>query len=262
MKFTLPVLLVALMVTTGTVCASDVNLTADEKVEWHQKEQKIVAVGNAVATRDDMNIRADRMIGYYASRADKPQGKSRITKVEARGNVVMKSPKANAYGQSMDYDLQQDTIILKGSPAKISTDKEVITAEDNITYYPQEQKAVAFGNVVGTSQGNKVFADKMVAFFTKENAKSSNLVMRKVQIFGHVKITTSNAEVTAERGVYYPQEGKVRLDDNIVINQNGNTLKGDKAETNLNTGISKLISTSKTGRVKGVFKEKKAPNEK
>ena len=102
----------------------------------------------------------------------------------------------------------------------------------------------------------------MVAFFTKENAKSSNLVMRKVQIFGHVKITTSNAEVTAERGVYYPQEGKVRLDDNIVINQNGNTLKGDKAETNLNTGISKLISTSQSGRVKGVFKEKKALNEK
>lgn len=45
--------------------AEEVHLTADERVEWHQNEQKMVAVGNAVATKQDMNIRADRMTAFY-----------------------------------------------------------------------------------------------------------------------------------------------------------------------------------------------------
>ncbi len=31
--------------------AEDIRLTADDKVEWHQNEQKMVAVGNAIATK-------------------------------------------------------------------------------------------------------------------------------------------------------------------------------------------------------------------
>lgn len=47
--------------------AEDIRLTADDKVEWHQNEQKMVAVGNAIATKKDMNIRADQMTAFYES---------------------------------------------------------------------------------------------------------------------------------------------------------------------------------------------------
>ena len=50
--------------------------------------------------------------------------------------------------------------------------------------------------------------------------------------------------------------------DSIVIEQNGNILKGDLAETDLNTGISKLLSSAKQRRVKGVFKEKQEKDKK
>ncbi len=259
MKRAFLTLLITLYATT--VAAADVNLTADEKVEWHQKAQKIVAVGNAVATKEDMNIRADSLTGYYAGRENTPKGKSQITKVEARGNVVMKSSKANASGHTMDYDLKKDIVVLTGTPAKIVTDKETITAEDKIIYYPSEQKAIATGNVTATDkQNNKLYSDTMTAYFI--DGKTSKMELKEVQIAGNVKIATDNTEVTADRGTYFPQQGKIKLFDNIVINQQGNILKGDIAETDLNSGISKLISTTKGSRVKGIFKEKKKEEKK
>lgn len=237
------------------VYANDVNVTADERVEWHQKEQKIVAIGNAVATKEDMNINADKMTAYYEGRSGDTKGKSQVKKVEARGNVKMHSPNANAFGNTMDYDLITDVIVLVGEPAKIVTNNEVITAEENITYFPSQQKAIALGNVMATDKENKIYSDKMIAHFQKM-ANSSNLDLDKVEIFGNVKIVTPDATVTADKGLYSPKKSLVKLYDNVVINQEGNILKGDKAESNLKTGISKMLSTSKNGKVKGVFKEK------
>ena len=83
------------------------------------------------------------------------------------------------------------------------------------------------------------------------------MTLDKVDIFGNIKIITKDAEVSAEKGTYLPQSGLIKLFNNVTINQQGNILHGDKAETNLNTGISRLLSGNKNGRVKGVFKEKK-----
>ena len=97
----------------------------------------------------------------------------------------------------------------------------------------------------------------MIAYFKKDSSSKENLTLDKVDIFGNIKIITKDATVTAQKGTYLPQKGLIKLFNDVIINQDGNLLKGDKAETNLHTGISKLISSSKTGRVKGVFKEKK-----
>lgn len=252
-------LLVLAMILSLSCCyslhAADLNITADEKVEWHQKEQKIVAFGNAVASKENMNIRADKLSGYYTGKEGSSAAKSSITKVEARGNVKLHSASADAFGNSMDYDLVQDVAVLRGSPSKIQTATETITAEDNITYYPSEQKAVAFGNVTAIDKdGHHLYSDKMVALFQKDSA--GKLSLDKVEIFGNVKIVTEDATVTSDRGTYYPARGKIYLYENIVIEQDGNILRGDRAETDLNSGISKLVSASKTKRVKGVFKEK------
>lgn len=177
----------------------------------------------------------------------------------------MHSPKADAFGSAMDYDLVQDVVILRGEPAKIKTDTETISAEDNITYYPSQQKAVAFGNVIAVDKdSNRIFADKMVAYFIKggNNDNTSGLTLDKVEISGNVKIKTPNADVSSDRGTYLPRTGKIKLYDHIVIEQNGNILKGDLAETDLNTGISKLLSSAKQRRVKGVFKEKQEKDKK
>lgn len=262
MKFFGPAFLSALLM-CSSLRAADINITAEQKVEWHQKSQTIIAIGDAVATKEDMTVKADRLIGHYAGRENTTKGKSSITRVEAVGSVKMHSPRADAFGDNLDYNLVQDVAVLTGKPAKIKTAQETITAEDNITYYPSKQEAVAFGNVLAIDKdNNKLHSDKMVAYFKKEANNSQNLTLDQVKVFGNVKIVTPDTVVTGDRGLYLPRTGIVKLFDNVIIRQDGNILRGDKAETDLNTGVSKLLSGGAQNRVKGVFKEKKQEDKK
>lgn len=231
--------------------AGNITLNADDKVEYHQKEQKLVAVGNAVASKDDMSIKADKLVGYYT-----PKTKNKISRVEAFDNVKMHSPDADASGNKMVYDVAADTVVLTGAPAKIKLPDAEITADGSITYYQSRQKAVATKNVTATNaKGSKVYADLMTAYFTKD--ADGKLSLDKIDIENNVKIVNKDATVTALKGTYFASTGKIKLFEDVVINQNGNILRGAKAETNLNTGVSKLLSGGKKGRVSGVFKEKK-----
>lgn len=248
--------LLMVIFSAAAVRSADIHITAEERVEWHQKAQKTVAVGNAVATKDDLTVKADILTGYYTSA--KADAKGSISRVTAEGNVRMSSLKAKAFGDNLDYNLAKDEAVLTGRPAKIDTGTETITAEDKITYYPNQQKAIALGRVVAVDKDkNTLYADKMVAYFEKGSEKSQNMTLNKVDVFDNVKIITDNATVTADKGTYLPKSGLIKLYDNITINQQGNILRGDKAETDLNSGISKLISASPKQRVRGVFKEKK-----
>ncbi len=236
--------------------ADYVHLTADKRVEWDSKNQTITAVGNAVATKQDMKIRADKMTAFYLKGSQK-EDKSNIEKVHASGAVNLTSPQAKGYGDTLDYLVKTDEIILKGQPAKIKTNKETITAKDSITYYPSKQIAVALGDVISKDAENQVRSDKMVAYFQKDS--SGKMQMNKVEIFGNIKITTPNGNVASDKGIYFPQTGIIRLYEHITLEQDGNKLHGDYAESNLNTGISRIIAGPNTsGRVSGVFKEKKS----
>lgn len=250
--------LALLLTLISTAHAEDIHLTADERVEWYRSEEKMVAIGNAVATKQDMNVRADQMTAFYEQASG--QSGTDIKDVHAIGNVIMKSPSAQAYGDTLDYDLRKDEMILRGKPAaKITTtDNKIITATDNITYYPSQNKAIAFGDVIAKDQDNTIYANKMVSYFTKNAQGQSEL--KKVEIYSddkQVKIINEQAVITGDWGVYLPQINKVRLYDNVVINQDGNILHGDYAETDLKTSISRVLSNKKNGkRVSGVFIEK------
>ena len=78
-----------------------------------------------------MDIKADKLIGHYKERAKNAKGK--ISRVEAIGNVKMHSPKADAFGNNLDYNLDKEIAILTGEPAKIKTETETITAKESIT---------------------------------------------------------------------------------------------------------------------------------
>lgn len=248
-------LIIAFFYGTTTALAQYITLNADQEVTWDSKAQKMTAIGNAVAKKEDMTVKAAKMEAYYAKNNN--TGKNTITEVHAYNNVIMTSPKANAYGDTLDYDVINDEVILRGQPAKLKTEKELITAKDSITYYPSVQKAIALGDVEATDKdNNKIFSQKMIAFFKKD--EKGQMIMDKVEIYDNVKIVTKDATVIADKGLYLPKTAIIKLFDNVLIDQQGNKLKGDFAETNLNTGKSRILAgqTSK-GRVSGIFKEKK-----
>ena len=231
--------------------AGNITLNADNQVEYHQKEQKLVASGNAVAAKDDMTIKADKLIGFYT-----PSAPNKISRIEALKDVVLTTPETQAFGNSLIYSVDTDSAVLKGEPARIKTADADITAKGSITYYQSEQKAVAVDNVTAVdTKGNKVRADLMTAWFTKD--ADNKLTLDKIDIEKNLKITAQDADITAVKGTYFARTGKIKLFEDVVINQNGNILKGDTAEADLNTGISKILSGAKSSRVSGVFKEKK-----
>ncbi len=236
---------------TSEALAGDITLDAENGVEYHQKEQKMIARGNAVAAKDDLSIKADTLIGYY-----NPKIKNKLSRVEGVGNVRLSSPEAQAFGNDITYDVNSDEVVLRGAPANIKTADADIKADGAITYYQSSKKAVATDNIIVTdAKGNKVYADLMTAYFTEgENGK---LVLEKIDMEQNLKVVSQDATVTADKGTYYALDGRVDLFDNVVINQGGNILKGSKAQSNLNTGVSKMLSDKKKGRVSGVFKEKK-----
>lgn len=248
-------IIMAVLLSTTTTQAQYITLDADKEVIWDSQAQKMSAIGNAVATKGDMKVKAAKMEAYYAKNNN--TGKNTITEVHAYDNVIMTSPKANAYGDTLDYDVIKDEVILKGRPAKLKTDKEVITAKDKITYYPTAQKAIALGDVHATDKdNNQIFSQKMIAFFQKN--EKDEMIMDKVEIYDNVKIVTKDATVTADKGLYLPKTAVIKLFDNVLIDQQGNKLKGDFAETNLNTGKSRIIAgQTSQGKVSGIFKEKK-----
>lgn len=252
---TLVYIAIGLLTSISVAQAQYITLDADKEVIWDSQAQKMSAIGNAVATKGDMKVKAAKMEAYYAK--NDTTGKNTITEVHAYNNVVMTSPKANAYGDKLDYDVIKDELILTGKPTKLKTEKEEITATDNITYYPREQKAVALGDVHAIDQDkNQIYAQKMIAFFQKND--QGETVMDKVEIYDDVKIVTKDATVVADKGLYLPKIAVIKLFDNVLIDQQGNKLKGDFAETNLNTGKSRIIAgQTSQGRVSGIFKEKK-----
>lgn len=238
------------------VLADDITLDADEGVEYHQKEQKLIAKGNAVAKKKDLSIKADTLIGYYGK-----DNKNKISRIEAHGNVEMTTPETSAFGDKMIYDVKKDTAILNGTPAKIKSPKFNITSKGPITYYQSQQKAIADNGVEAVdSKGNHVYADLMTAWFTKDT--NNQLVLDKIDIEQNVKITGKDTTVTALKGTYNALTEKIYLYDDVTIIQNGNVLKGSRAETDLKTSISKILSDGQKGRVSGVFKEKKKEKKK
>lgn len=249
MRLRIAVLLLCLSAVSAQ--AGNITLNADNQVEYYQKEQKLVASGNAVASKDNMTIKADKLIGFYA-----PASPNKISRIEALKNVELTTAETKAFGTSLIYSVDTDSAILKGAPARIKTPDADITADGGITYYQSEQKAIAVDNVLAIdTKGNKVRADMMTAWFVKDS--NGKMVLDKIDIEKNLKITAEQAEITAVKGSYFARTGKIKLFEDITINQNGNILKGDTAETDLNTGISKILSGGKTGRVSGVFKEKK-----
>ena len=232
--------------------AYDITITAEKRVEVYQDEKKAVAVGNAVAVKPGMTVKGERLTAYFTQTGgENGEKKTSVTDMTAEQNVSLHMEKADAFGERMEYHVKDDYMVIKGKPALIKNDKAKITADGNITYYPGRNKAVARDNVIADNGKNKIYSEVMETYFKKD--AEGNPALQRVEIPQNPKIVTQDGTVTTKTGIYYPDKGKVYLYENVVINQNGNILKGDKAETDLNTGISKVLSGQ--SRVSGIWYE-------
>lgn len=229
----------------------EIQVYADDGIEWISDATRVIARGNAKAVRGTVTVTADSLTAYYRDGA----GGSEIWRLDADGNVTIKTPTETATGTKATYDLEKAIFVLRGQPARIVTKTDEITATDTLEYWEKERMAVARGDARAISSERKVQADVLSAHF-KQGAKGG-LEMKRADGYGHVVLTTAKEVVTGDRSDYNLESGVATVAGSVKIVRDGNELNGGYAHVNLNTGISKLFGAppgaSGDTRVRGTF---------
>ncbi len=238
-----------------------IEVTADDGIELHQKESKIIARKNALATRGDSKLSADIIEAEYRKLPNKG---TEIWRLIASDNVVMTSEKEKAFGDTAEFNVDDGVLIIRGVPARFITLQDVVTA-DILEYWQKQQLVIAKQNAKIVRENRTITADEISALFKKN--KEGKLEIKKMQAEGNVVIQTENERATGEKATYNPKTGIAILLGKVKLTQKDNYMTGAKAVVNMKTGISKLYATApelgdtpNNARVKGVFLPEEVKN--
>lgn len=233
-----------------------IQVYADEGIEWMSEANRVIARGNAKAIRGQVTVNADALTAYYRNGPDGDE----IWRLDADGNVTINSARETATGTKATYDLDKAIFVLRGEPARMVTPTETFTATDAIEYWEKDRMAVLRGDGVAVQKDRTLKADVIAARF--KDGPKGDLELKRADAYGHVVLITAKEQVTGERGDYNAETGIATVAGSVKITREGNELNGGYAHVNLNTGISKLFGGTpgvKEGdaRVRGVFTPEK-----
>ena len=111
----------AMVVLTGAparlVTPTD-TVTARDRIEYWEKDRKAVAVGDAVASRAERRIRADRLTAHFV---EGRAGDLALSRADAVGDVTLRTAREVVTGEKGDYDAESGIVTLTGS-VKITRD--------------------------------------------------------------------------------------------------------------------------------------------
>ena len=272
---------------TSGKSGTPLEVYSDSGMELSQDLKTVIAHGNAKAIRGNITVRSDTMIAYYRDKSETPAGPatkkpgkkadkkagaqpggdeqsggSEIWRVEAIDHVTIASPSQTVYGDHADYNIDNAVVVVTGKDLKMVTPTDLITARDALEYWDQKQVAVARGNAKATRADKSVAGDVLTADFAKDS--DGKMAISKAHADKNVVLTTPTEVVTGDHADYDVESGIVIITGNDVhLTREQNTLDGQYAVINLNTGISKLYpvapggATNGTQRVKGVFTPQK-----
>jgi lipopolysaccharide export system protein LptA len=229
-----------------------IEIHADEGIEWQQDAKAYIARGNARATQGKVTLHAATLIAYYQ---DSPRGGTEIWRIDALKDVRIVSAEQTAYGDKGVYDVAKGVMVLTGN-TRLVTPTDRITARDSLEYWEARALVVARGNAVATRGDRTLRADTLTAHFFKGKDNKSKINI--IRAFDNVIITSPKEVVRARRGVYNLATGIAVLTGSVKITRGEDQLNGDKAEVNLKTGVSRMLSSGPQ-RVRGLFKPRRGP---
>ena len=262
-----------------------IQITASNGLEWNQKTRIITANGNAQAVRGTVTITADQLIAHYAANSTGPaaqpassaanpgsdplsgldQGQSKLTRLEAVGNVHIFTKTEQAFADHAIYHMASGELVLTGNALRLTTPSDTITAAKSLQYWSKDRRAVAIGTAqVVTKNHRSIQADQLTGYFAARPTSpttattSSAGKLRKVIAQGHVIVRTATDIATGDHGVYRPATGIAVLTGNVHITRGPNELAGGKALVNMKTGIATLLAAP-GHRVQGVVLPNSAP---
>jgi lipopolysaccharide export system protein LptA len=254
--------------------ASQIEITADNSLEWYQDKNIYVARGNAKAVRGDMTVTADLLSAHEREKPKTPPGQKPpknpadkksgdagdIDKMTADGNVVILKPNARVSGDHAIDDIDQHVMVVTGNNLRYETDKQVVTARDSLEYWDDRKIAVARGHAVAVKGDRHVEGDVLTAEFRPgapdAQGKPGPDQMNKMTAQGHVTVITKNDVTRGDKAVYDSAADVAIVSGNVRITRaDGTELTGDVGESDFASNQSRLMNGG-TGRVRALLPAK------
>jgi lipopolysaccharide export system protein LptA len=101
------------------------TVTAKDSLEYWDKEQVVVANGDAVVVQGEKRVRADTLTGHLEKDA---AGNSKMTTVDADGDVRLSTPTEYATANQATYDLDTQIALLTGD-VKVTRGKNQLNGD-------------------------------------------------------------------------------------------------------------------------------------
>jgi len=226
-----------------------VEITAQEGLEWRQNEKALIAEGSVVLTRGTMKLQAETVSAYY--RESTVSDRQEVYRVDASGGVRIVSDGTTGYGDNAAYDLDQGVFVLSGGEPRLEATELTVTASQNLEYWEQKKLAIARGGAVARTGDRKIVADILSAYVEPSGADEGKL--QRVEAIGAVVITTPDETARGKEAVYDAASGLATLCGDVEIRRGDSILRGNCAEVNLNTGVSRLVGGG--GNVTGLVRQ-------
>jgi len=181
MNMTKTLMIVIMLAPMGALAAgnrfdnkSPIEITSDA-LEVQQLENTATFTGNVVAIQNDVRLKSDRMVVYYASADEKKEKKKEgeaekqtIKKIDVEGNVFLSTPEETASGTRGDYNVETQEIHLNDNVV-LTRGKNTLKGSQ-LVYNFETGKSVITGGV--TAEGGASAGKQRVrALFVPEDKK-------------------------------------------------------------------------------------------
>jgi lipopolysaccharide export system protein LptA len=222
-----------------------IEITADNGIEWEKNKEILIASGNAKASRGGITVLAEVLRAYYRK---KNTGGTDLYRLDAAGGVKIFSDNESMEGQRAVLDFEQAILKVEGKKVIYKAGPDTITANQQMEYWERQKMAVARGNAVAVHKGKTLRAGVLKALLRKNKTGRSEVYI--IEAFNKVLIFSGKDKLGSDSAIYQLDSGIATLKGNVSIVREDTILKGDLAEINLKTGISKLLTVDSVGSKK------------
>jgi len=207
------------------------------------------------------------------------------------GKVRLVSPRQNttAYGDEAVYDTNQSVTVLTGKGLRFESPDTQITAKDSLEYYDTKNLAVARGDALAVQGDKRVRGDVLTAYM-RDNANRQPACkqpqaqgkaparpapatpgapsttrdggVERIDAFGNVFLSSADSIARGQKAVYTVSTGLAIVTGGVKVTRGESQMNGEQAEVNMNTGVSRILSSSQPSgpgqRVRAIFAPAKA----
>jgi len=231
-----------------------IAIEADQGIEWQRPSRLVIARGNAQAVRGDMQLNGQVLTAHYRER---PDGSTEVWKIDAEGDVRLKTPGETAFGERGSFDFDKNLMTLTGdTEVGVTTATSRITARKEITYDTRTRTMVARGDAVAVEEDRTLHGD-VITVYLRDKPVEGQSRMRRLEAERNVRLLTGGDDIRADRGTYDVESGQATMTGSVKVLRGPNVLTGCRGEANLKTGVSTLFACTDerrgSTRVQGVI---------